>query len=427
MNKSYNLVALVVALAGGSVFGEFVDNTEPDASLRRAIIKPSLVRLEPSGWQKFKIVMSPRHLKFATLAENVKWSVNGIPGGNEKLGTIDAEGLYRAPAGKAARREINISAHVPQATNRYLFATVLLGNADNLYKLVRTWYETTDNPKHLGKPHGLCLDEKGNLLIVDREKPQVMRFTAEGEFLANIGEDAAKPGSLSDGRAAVIDKQGRIWVCDQETDEPRLHVFSPTGELLHDFGHQGVLPGQVLRPHGLEFDSRGRLFVVDVDNFRVSVYEHSGRFLYDWGTPGLELGEFNAPHGITIDPSDDVFVSNYYGPTQKFDANGNLLCAFAYADPPDGPIGFHSISSDQWGNVYMTVRTGARYGGEYKVPANSEIVHIVKYNNNGDYVTAWSLVDPEDGPSWIEVDNDGTVYCLFTTSDRVGVQVFKPQ
>ncbi len=264
-------------------------------------------------------------------------------------------------------------------------------------------------------------------MIVDRKKPYVMRYTVEGEFLGEVRPEAGEGVSLKEGRAVIVDKQGRIWACDQQVDQPRLHIYSCHGEHLHEFGHQGVGPGQLLRVHGMAFDSKGRLFVVDVDNFRVNVYANNGRFLYCWGKAGLELGEFNAPHGIMVDPSGDVFVSNYYGPTQKFDPNGHLLSAFAYADPPDGPVGFHSISGDRWGNVYMTVRCGAYYGGDYKAPTTEKILHILKYNNNGDYVTGWSLAKPQDGPSWIAVADDGTVYCLFTAQDRVGVQVFQPR
>ena len=45
---------------------------------------------------------------------------------------------------------------------------------------------------------------------------------------------------------------------------------------------------------------------------------------------------------------------------------------------------------------------------------------IVKYNNNGDYITAWGT---DMDPSWIAVADDDTIYCLF----KSGVQVFAPQ
>jgi streptogramin lyase len=348
--------------------------------------------------------MSAPYLRPAYLAKKVKWSVNDIPGGNKKLGTIDSAGLYTAPAKAPKPHEIHICAEVKGANNRYLWATVLIGNPDPPYKLIRTWSEPKESPTYLDDPHGIGLDKYGNLLIADQGASRIMRFTPKGKFLGDIGlRSGNEPGHFNEPRVVITDARGRIWVSDSKPDGPILQSFTPEGKFIRIFAHKGVLPGQLLRAHGMGFDGKQRLFVVDVDNFRVNVYSDRGEFLYNWGKPGLQLGEFNAPHGLMVDPSDDVFVSNYFGPTQKFDPNGNLLFAFAYADPPDGPIGFHSISGDRWGNVYVTVRRG-----------------IVKYNNNGDYITAWRT---DMDPSWIAVADDDTIYCLF----KSGVQVFAPQ
>jgi sugar lactone lactonase YvrE len=407
MKRTYLSIVISAVLICPSLFAASADNTEPDRDYRRATIKPTLVRLEPRQQQKFKIVLSAPYLRPAYIAEKVKWSVNDIPGGSKKLGTISKDGLYRAPAKPPKPHEIHICAEAEASNNRYLWATVLIGNPDPPYKLIRTWPEPKDSPKYFSDPHGIGLDKDGNLLIADRENSRLMRFTPQGKFLEDIGSGSgSEPGTFSEPRVVLTDFKGRIWVSDGKSDEPRIQAFTADGKFIRWFAHKGVLPGQLLRAHGMGFDSRQRLFVVDVDNFRVNVYSEQGEFLYSWGKPGLQLGKFNAPHGLAVDPSDDVFVSNYYGPTQKFDPNGNLLLAFAYGDPPDGPVGFHSIAGDRWGNVYITARS-----------------KIVKYNNNGDYITAWSMANPDDSPVWFAIDDDGIVYCLF----KRGVQVFAPQ
>ncbi|MHC4482772.1 MAG: NHL repeat-containing protein [Planctomycetota bacterium] len=418
MKRIHLLIILLAVLICYASFAGAADNTEPDRDFRRATIKPSMVRLEPGRQQKFKIIMSPRYLQPAYLAENVKWAVNGIPGGNKKVGIIDAAGLYTAPARTPKPHEIHICAEVEGAGNRQLFATVLMANPDPPYRLIRTWPEPADSPTYFEKPHGIGFDKDGNILIADQDNSRVMRFTPEGKYLGDIGPGSgSKPGTFTEPRVVLTDTEGRIWVSDSKADEPRIQVFTPDGTFIRWFAHKGILPGQLLRAHGMDFDSQQRLFVVDVDNFCVNVYSHSGEFLYSWGQPGLKIGTFNAPHGLVVDPSDDVFVSSFYGPTQKFDPNGNLLFAFAYADPPDGPVGCHSIAGDRWGNVYMTAQA-TRQGKK---------VHIAKYNNNGDYITAWSLAEPDQQAIWFAVDDVGTVYVLFSGGDKMGVQVFEPQ
>jgi sugar lactone lactonase YvrE len=210
-------------------------------------------------------------------------------------------------------------------------------------------------------------------------------------------------------------------------DEPRIQEFTSDGRFVRWFAHKGILPGQIFRAHGMQFDSNGRLFVVDVDNFRVNVYNRSGDFLYSWGKPGLRTGTFNAPHGLAVDPSGDVFVSNFFGPTQKFDPNGNLLFAFAPAEPPDGHVGCHSIAGDRWGNLYMTVLDAEDLGQRPQTPTQSKKNRIRKYNNNGDFITAWSLAEPDQIALWLAFDADDTLYCLFTSPKQMGVHVFAPQ
>ena len=419
------LLAALIYLAGLAGAG---DNTEPDRDFRRAMISPSLVRLEPGRRQKFKIVMSPPYLRAAYVARQVKWSVNNIPGGNKELGTIDQDGLYKAPEKAPVPHEIHICAEVEEANNRCVFATVLMGQPDPPYKLIRSWSDPKDSPTYFEKPHGVCFDKNANLLIADQDNSRVMRFTTHGKYLGDIGYGKGNmPGEFTEPRAVQIDAEGNIWVSDSKGDEPRIQVFTPEGKFVRWLVHKGILPGQLIRAHGMDFDSQQRLFVVDVDNFRVNVYEDSGEFLYSWGKPGLKIGTFNAPHGLVVDPSDDVFVSNYYGPIQKFDPNGNLLFAFAYADPPDGPVGYHSIAGDQWGNIYVTV-AGMEYTGDMPETAGqAEKIHIAKYNNNGDYITGWSLAETDEHAMWFAIAGDGTVYCLFISQERAGVQVFAPR
>src|SRR5262249_26595863 len=135
------------------------------------------------------------------------------------------------------------------------------------------------------------------------------------------------------------------------------------GKFQKIFAEKGRPEGMLLRCHGMSFNPKGELFAVDVDNMRVNAYDCQGEYLYQWGEEGLNPGQMNAPHGIFADRNSDIFVTGYYGPTQKFDAHGNFVCAFGHGDPPDGPVYFHNMSGDKWGDVYCMVRTKAGYQG----------------------------------------------------------------
>ncbi len=393
--------------------------------LSRARIRPSVVKLALGQQQQFRILLAHR-LDATTVMHDVKWAVDDIPGGNAEIGTIDSNGVYRAPEKAPKPHEIHICAVANGAANRYLWATVIIGDKDPTYKVVRDWGEPKDKLVHLKAPHGITLLPDGDLIIMDVGNSRVLRYTPDGKYLGQIGfgqgdsEVHRMPGGYFEKpRAAAVDAQGRIFISDEKSDDPRIQVFSPDGKYLFRFGLKGNLPGMLLRPHGMQFDTHQRLFVDDVDNFRISVYTDSGKFLYSWGKDGDKPGELNPPHGLFLDRDNDVFVDSFYGPVQKFTAHGRFLKAFGYPAPPNGPVTFHTVNGDRWGDVFLPAQPAKVNPKNY--------VSILKYNDNGSYITSLRLSTPDRRVSWVAVANDGTVYALYNGKTEVGVEVLKEQ
>ena len=396
---------------------------------RRATIEPSLVNVPPGGEQAFKIILSATRLMAADVPKAVTWAVNDIPGGNNQVGSITAGGIYHAPTNAPSPREIHICAQVAEATNHYLWATVIVGGGLPAYKPCGYWTEPIIPDKgrteHMVDPHGIGLAADGTLLIADTKGNQVVRFSPDGKYLGTVGNGAgSEAGQFTEPRIVITDSQGRIYVSDSKGDRPRIQIFSPKGEFLHLFAEKGLRPGMILRAHGMSLDPRGRLFVVDVDNMRVNVYDRENEHLYDWGKEGLWPGELNAPHGIFADRNSDVFVNGYYGPTQKFNAEGDYLSSLCFPDPPTGPVYFHNLTGDRWGNVYISVRGKGGYQGALQ--KDGKMISMVKYNNNGAYVSGWAMTGTHSESSAV-VDAQGRVYCLFKGEKEVGVEVFQEE
>lgn len=405
---------------------------QPEVIHDRAMIRPSLVHMKPGETVQFRAAMVATRLMGARSPETVEWSVNDILGGNQNYGTIDNQGYYTAPDQIPTPREVHICGHVEEASNRYLYATVILGDGLPTYRSVGLWTEKVGDPDtQLRSPHGIDLDKEGNLLIADERASRVFRYTRDGEFIGEIGEGSGKqPGQFNTPREVRVDEDGYIFVSDSKGDKPRIQVFTHEGEFLRMFAEKGRGSGQILRCHGLAFDPEGRLFLNDVDNMRVNVYTHSGKFLYMFSEglayENMNHGELNAPHGISVDPSGDVFVNSYYGPTQKFTPEGAVLFDFAHGDPPDGPIYFHNHTIDRWGNVYLLVRTLGGDQGAIESGGKKKI-SVMKYNNNGDFITSWSFSNPRHSETTAVVDEDGLVYALFRGEKEMGVEIFKEE
>ena len=392
----------------------------------RASIHPSLVTLEPGKQQQFKVIKMARPLRPATLAENVKWFVNDVPGGNNEFGTINSDGIYQAPEKIPTPHEIHIIGKVEDVVNRKLFATVIMAPEKPFYRMVYEYTEPIKSAKHFTNPHCVTLDKDGNLLIADYDGSQLLRFTQNGTYLGYVGLGMGQePGHIYLPRVVITDKKGDIFVSDQKKYGPRIQVFSHDGTFLRAFAEKGNGPGEILRAHGMDFDSEGRLFVIDVDAMRVNIYTHEGEFIKSWGRDGPYRGDFNSSHGLVIDPNDDVFIAGYYGLIQKFDKDGFLLKIVMESDPPEGSVYVHSIADDKWGNVYAMVRGSRGYGGEVEV-TKGKVVSMEKFNNNGDFVSALSLNVKAHAENWIYIDENEMLYFIYRGNDKMGFEVFEP-
>jgi len=362
LNSKYNFQFFL----GAMVFFFLVQTgfaAQPE-SMNRSRIKPTIAKVNTGGEQQFYVVLQARRLTPAYATNKVTWFVNGIIGGNSTVGTITQHGLYKAPTKAPKSPEIHICAEVSNASNRYLWTTVLINGKRPRYKTIKEWGEKADNIKYFKEPKAIGVENNGNVLVA---AGSLFRFSADGVFINKLGYsvgqvDAAMRGLLN----VAVDAEGKIFVSDTNTGTPRIQVFSPNGVSLYGFGQKGAAPGRVMDTRGMAFDSKSRLYIGDIDNPRVSVFENSGEFVQIIGKKGVFPGEFNFPYGLTLDANVDVFVVSYFGPCQKMTSDGHFILGFAYPDPPDGPIYFRDIAGDQWGNVYIIVKGEAALDGTFK-------------------------------------------------------------
>lgn len=260
--------------------------------------------------------------------------------------------------------------------------------------------------------HSLCFDRDGNLILVDSVGSRVHRYTADGRRLGEIGRGpGSEPGQFAGPRDCKVSRSGEIFISDGNNQ--RIQVFDHQGRFLRTFGGKGKGAGQLLRAHALDFGPDGNVYLVDVDNSRVAVFDPSGRFLRAWGKAGKGPGLFNAPHGLGFDHEGNLFVSNYYGPCQKYTSEGKFLLEFA----PAGFRGwtfFHAMGADSKGNAYLAARDESRKRNA-----------VVMFDNRGRFLREFS---PEQGRTvkTVAVDSQGRVFLAVDGKDFHGVEIFGP-
>jgi hypothetical protein len=132
-----------------------------------------------------------------------------------------------------------------------------------------------------------------------------------------------------------VDPADHIWIADTEHDQ--VLKFSADGTLLRQVGSAGTGPGEFRRPLGIASDAVGNIYVADSLNSRVQKLSPSGVPIGQWGGQGTEPGQFAYPTGIDVGPTGDVYVTDRYnGRIQRFDDSGDLVQVFGQYAPEGG-------------------------------------------------------------------------------------------
>lgn len=384
----------------------------------RAAIVPSLARIAPGESQQFHAVQLPRRMQVSRAAEQVTWSVNGIVGGNDKVGFINETGLYHAPA--SAPASVHIGALVPDSTNKHLFATVLTTDIPQ-YRSIKQW------PKKEFKDHKgekilrITFDSKGHLLV-NFEFGNLAQYTKDGEFIEAFGRNEQR-NPIGGVMMVASSPSGKVYTGDLATGPPRINVYNPDGEWIMGFGQKGSRRGMVMTAVGLAIHPNGNVYVADQDSMRVSIYDSNHEFIKYLREYNDEGERVNTPSDIAFDASGDLFVASAYGPCEKVDPEtGERIMAFAYPLPPEGMMYIDDICLDQWGDVYLAIRSGADVFESG--PDHGGVASIMKFTNSGDYLTTINLSAKEPTRVAIEVDNEGHVYAGYATKKSTGIEVF---
>jgi ABC-type spermidine/putrescine transport system permease subunit II/DNA-binding beta-propeller fold protein YncE len=205
-----------------------------------------------------------------------------------------------------------------------------------------------------GKPKGMCRDRHGNIVLVEPHYSRVNYFSPEGKLLAQWGVKGTNVGELGMPRAAVVDSNNDIYICEY-TDSERVQHFTTVGKYLDCWGKLGSGPGEFSRAEGLGIDQQGRIYVADSCNHRIQVFTPDGKFIRAYGKAGSGVGEFSYPYDILIDPSGMQFVCEFGNSRiQIFDAEDKPL---EILGGPGGAPGQFSnpwgMAMDSKGNLYV--------------------------------------------------------------------------
>lgn len=219
-------------------------------------------------------------------------------------------------------------------------------------QFVRGW----QTPEHAnGRPTGLSIDRRGNLLVADTHYFRVLVYSPEGKLLETLGGTLGHaPGEFGLVTDAVEDSQGNLYVSEYG-EYDRIQKFSRGREFLLEWGGHGSAQGQFARPQAMAVDDADQIWVADACNHRIQVFDTQGMCVKLWGEHGDRPGQLAYPYGLMLDGQGHVYVSEFGNHrVQKFTLDGRSLgCWGGPGRDPGQLFNPWALVQDSLGKIYV--------------------------------------------------------------------------
>lgn len=195
--------------------------------------------------------------------------------------------------------------------------------------------------------HSIRLDPQGSLWVVDAPGHVLYKLSQDGQVVMQLGTKGVSGtghNTFNLPTDIAFAPNGDLYVTDGYASQ-RVVRFTRDGDYVAEWGGWGSGPGQFKLPHNLAIDAQGRVYVTDRENQRIEVFDGNGKFLKEWPTgtgvsglfmtkdqhlwagdalydlDGKLLGRLpgaQGAHGVVVTSSGDVYLAQLNGTVQKF-------------------------------------------------------------------------------------------------------------
>jgi len=189
--------------------------------------------------------------------------------------------------------------------------------------------------------HGIFVDDRDDLFLIDRDAHEVLKFDPHGKILLRIGnrESPSLQTPFNHPADVAVSSEGDILVADGYGNSV-VHRFTSEGKFVASWGGAGEQPGQFTTPHGIWVDRRDRVYVADRENNCIQIFTLDGELINVWQ-------DLFHPMDIFIDQKDNLFVTDQTPRLSVFNLNGELI------NRGRSPEAGHGIYGDPLGNLYL--------------------------------------------------------------------------
>lgn len=180
-----------------------------------------------------------------------------------------------------------------------------------------------DDSLHFNKPTDIAIAKDSSFYVSDGYgNSRIIKFSATGRYLFEWGKKGSKEGEFNIPHGITLDNIGNVYVADREND--RIQIFDPNGKFIKQYTDETF--GAIC---AVSFDkTQSKLFAVDDLTFLK--LKHRGSDIYVFGVNGQVQtrfgrsgGAYGGPkswyHDLTIDKNGNIYAGDILGnKIQKF-------------------------------------------------------------------------------------------------------------
>lgn len=309
----------------------------------------------------------------------------------------------------------------------------------------------------LNLPNGTAVDSSGNLFIADTVDSLVRRVdlgtgiitTVAGGGLNGLGDGGpATSAELAVPHGVAVDDSGNLFIADyynqriRRVDAATGIITSVAGDGVFGFSGDGgpATSAELASPFGVAVDASGNIFIADSDNERIRrvdaatgiITTVAGDGVAGFGGDGgpATSAQLNLPLGVAVDTFGDVFIADENNSRmRRVDAGTGVITTVA----GDGVAGFSGdggpatgaelyfpagVAVDATGNLFIADTDNSRIR---RVDAVTGIiitvagVGTVGFSGDGGPATSADL----NYPSGVAVDSFSNLYTADTNNLRI--------
>ena len=281
-------------------------------------------------------------------------------------------------------------------TTRCCIAAPPVLQFDQQGNLLRSWGGKGQGYDWPIQEHGIFVDNDGNVWIAgnDAKDNQILKFTADGKFLQQLGKPGKSDGSngttqlgrpahmmIDGGELFVADGYGnrRVAVFDAKTLAYKRH-WGAYGERPHDdklppYDPRAALMRSFSSPvHCVRISHDGLVYVCDRANDRIQVFEKSGKFVREFRIEPETLQNGSVWDLVLSEDAAQKYLfvangaNNYLLTVER--QTGRVLNTFSRPGRMAGEVKWvHNLAIDSKGNLYTAeVGTGRRAQKFVRIP-----------------------------------------------------------